>query len=154
VKEFAQLAYETSRRSLERQEALLEELRSRTGILIATSALAASFLGKTAFKHPHPCGIVFLALAAFIISIVASVYVLMPKKDLIFMQSGPALFEGLYPFREDMPEVYRRLTYDLNRFWEANDPKLKRLSHSYLLAAAALTVEILSLAGILADNLL
>jgi hypothetical protein len=154
MKELAQLSYEAAMRSLERQEARLEELRARTGVLIAASALAASFLGETAFKHPDPRGLALLALGAFIISIVASVYVLLPKKDLIFVQSGKGLYEGLYPFRDDIPEVYRRLAYDLDRFWESNDTKIKRLTHSYMVAATALTVEILSLTGIISDSLL
>jgi len=149
-----QLAFEAAMRSLERQERMLEELRSRTGLLIAASALAASFLGQTAFRHPQPRGLALASLAAFIVSIVASVYVLLPKKDLIFVQSGKGLYEGLYAFRDDMSEVYRRLTYDLDRFWESNDAKIRWLTRSYVLSAAALTIEILSLAGILGDKLL
>lgn len=40
--EFEQLAYEAALRSLDKQERLLEELRARTGVLLAASSIAAS----------------------------------------------------------------------------------------------------------------
>src|SRR5437870_1509368 len=42
--EFERLAYETALRGLDKQEELLRELRSRTGVLLAAASLAASFL--------------------------------------------------------------------------------------------------------------
>jgi hypothetical protein len=35
---------------------------------------------------------------------------------MIFAEAGAGLYEGLYAVRDDMPEVYRRLAYDLDRF--------------------------------------
>ena len=83
--------------------------------------LPASFLGQPAFRHPHPRGLAILALAAFVFSIAASVFILLPKKNLIFAEAGAGLYEGLYSVRDDMPEVFRRLAYELDRFWESND---------------------------------
>ena len=90
-----------------------KELRARTGVLLAASSLAASFLGQQAFRDPSPRGL--------------------------------ALTEGLYAFRDDMPEVYRRLAYDLDLFWDSNDTKIKWLTRAYTVAAASLVIEILSL---------
>jgi hypothetical protein len=59
---------------------------------------------------------------------------------------------GLYAFRDDMPEVYRRLVYDLDLFWDSNDSKIKWLTRAYTVAATALVVEILSLVALLGDN--
>jgi hypothetical protein len=42
----AELAYDASLRRLDKQEQLLEELRARTGLLLAAASLAASFLGR------------------------------------------------------------------------------------------------------------
>src|SRR5215813_2597667 len=94
--EFEKLAYEAALRGLDKQEGLLEELRTRTGVLLAASSLAASFLGQQAFKEPHPRGLVIFALAAFVLSIATSVFILVPKRDLIFSQRGVGLYEGLY----------------------------------------------------------
>ena len=106
--EFEKLAYEAALRGLDKQEGLLEELRTRTGVLLAASSLAASFLGQQAFQNPSPRGLAITALVAFVGSIAASVFILLPKKNLIFAEAGAGLYEGLYAFRDDMPEVYRR----------------------------------------------
>jgi len=60
--EFEKLAYEAALRSLDKQEGLLEELRARTGVLLAASSLAASFLGQQAFKSPSPHGLAIAVL--------------------------------------------------------------------------------------------
>jgi hypothetical protein len=151
--EFERLAYEAALRGLDKQENLLEELRTRTGVLLAASSLAASFLGQQAFKNPSPQGLAIAALAAFVISIAACVFILLPKKNLIFAETGAGLYEGLYAVREDMPEVYRRLAYDLDRFWESNDEKIRWITRAYTVAAGALVIEILSLAALLGDNI-
>jgi hypothetical protein len=70
--EFEKLAYEAALRGLDKQEGLLEELRTRTGVLLAASSLAASFLGQQAFQNPNPRGLAITALVAFVASIAAS----------------------------------------------------------------------------------
>jgi hypothetical protein len=62
--EFEKLAYEAALRGLDKQEGLLEELRTRTGVLLAASSLAASFLGQQAFQNPSPRGLAITALVA------------------------------------------------------------------------------------------
>jgi len=128
--EFEKLAYEAALRGLDKQEGLIEELRTRTGVLLAASSLAASFLGQQAFQSPSPRGLAITALVAFVVSIATCVFILLPKKNLIFAEAGAGLYEGLYAVRDDMPEVYRRLAYDLDRFWESNDGKIRRLTRA------------------------
>ena len=48
---YERLAYEAAQRALDKQERLLEELRGRTGLLLAAASLAASFLGREAFDE-------------------------------------------------------------------------------------------------------
>ena len=86
--EYKRLAYETALRGLDKQEELLGELCSRTGVLLAAASLAASFLGTDAFQDPSSVVLVALALVAFITSIGASVYILTPKGDLTSSQAG------------------------------------------------------------------
>jgi len=147
------LAYEAALRALDKQEGLLEELRARTGILLAASSLAASFLGRDAFQDPGSTTVSILALASFVVSVAASVYILMPKRALLFSQSGPALYEGLYSIRDDAPEIHRRLAYELYRFWEGNDHRMRNLFRAYRLAAGALVAEILLLVALISDTL-
>jgi hypothetical protein len=97
---------------------------------------------------------VIAALLAFVISIGSSVFILLPKKSLIFAESGAGLYEGLYSVRHDMPEVYRRLAYELDRFWDSNDMRIRWLTRVFTFAASALVVEILSLAALLGDTII
>lgn len=152
--EFEKLAYEAALRGLDKQEGLLEELRTRTGVLLAASSLAASFLVQQAFRYPTPKAVAVAALAAFVISTGASIFILLPKRSFIFAAAGKDLYEGFYVVRSDMAEVYRRLAYDLHRFWDSNERKVRRLSRVFALAAGSLAVEILALAALLGDSLI
>jgi hypothetical protein len=152
--EYERLAFEAAQRALDKQERLLEELRSRTGILLAAAALGASFLGREAFGGDPRRGLAVGALVALLIAIGSSVYILVPKADrFVFAVVGSGLYEGLYETRNDPPEVYRRLAYDLDRFWEANDAEMQKLFIMFRLAAGALVVELLLLVAMVGDTL-
>jgi hypothetical protein len=151
---YERLAYEAAQRALDKQERLLEELRSRTGLLLAAASVAASFLGREAFARDPKRGLALLAVLAFLLAVAASVYILLPKRNkFIFALVGAGLYEGLYAVREDLAEVYRRLAYDLDRFWDDNDAEMQRLFRSFRVAAAALSAEILVLIAMVSDNL-
>jgi hypothetical protein len=152
--DFEKLAYEIALRGLDKQESLLEELRARTGVLLAVSSLAASFLGQQAFRHPSPPGLVLVALASFVVSVAAGVFILVPDKNFYFAIRGRGLFDRLYEVRSDRAELYRRLTYDLDHFWAVNDRKIQRLTGSYEIAAGALILEILSMVALIGDILI
>jgi hypothetical protein len=51
-------------------------------------------------------------------------------------------------------EVYRRLTYELHRFWSKNDVSIRALSDIFTVACGALVVEIASLAVLWSDSLI
>jgi hypothetical protein len=150
--ELSRIAYEAAARALDKQERVLEELRARTGILLAVSSLAVSFLGRSALDDANDA-VVIVALGAFAASVGASIYVVLPKQSLFFALSGPAVFEELYEFRHDVAEIHRRLAYDMQSFWEANDAKLQRLFVGFRIAAAALVVEVAVLLAAITDTL-
>jgi hypothetical protein len=151
---YERLAYEAAQRALDKQERLLEEVRSRTGLLLAAASLAASFLGREAFATDPKRGFALLALASFLVAVGASVYVLLPKQDkFIFALVGAGLYEGFFAVKDDLAEVYRRLAYDLDRFWETNDREMKKLFASFRFAAAGLATEIVALIAMVSDNL-
>lgn len=150
--EFEKLAYEAALRGLDRQERLLEDLRGRTGVLLGASSLAASFLGQQAFDDPNPRALAIVALVSFVTTIAASVFILLPKRNLIFAGAGAGLYEGFYAQRQDMPEVYRRLAYEFDRFWESNDRAIDRIIRAYTAAAGALVLEVVSLAALVSDT--
>jgi hypothetical protein len=70
---------------------------------------------------------------------------LVPRQSFTFSLRGPAIYEELYAFREDIAEVHRRLTYDLQRFWDANERSLHPIRRAFNLAAVGLVVEVIAL---------
>jgi hypothetical protein len=150
--DFERLAYETALRTLDKQEGLLNEIRARTGALLAAASLAASFLGRPAFDAGNRWLLV-AALVAFAVAAGAALYVLMPKRDLVFTSSGSAVFEALYAFKDDMPEVHRRLAYDFDRFWDENDRVLAPLFLWFRRAGVALALEIVLLLAAVSGRL-
>lgn len=151
--DLAKIAFDAATRALDKQERVLEELRSRTGVLLAASSLAAAFLGRPALDEARDV-LAAIAIAAFAISIGASVYVLLPKSTFYFALSGRYVFENLYEHRDDAGEVYRRLVYDMQRFWDDNDVVMRRLLVAFRVAAAALAIEVLSLLGAISGTIL
>ncbi len=148
------IAYESSLRALDQQESLLEEIRGRTGILLAASALAASFLGDTAFRDPEPA-VAIAALLGFVASVGASVFILVPRANqFVFAVSGPNVYVELFEFRDASEEIYRRLGYDFDRFWSENDRRMQPLFRAYRVGAAALVAEILALVALVSDSIL
>src|SRR5438552_1063258 len=115
----SQLAYELSLNGLERQERVLDELRARTGTMLAASALAASFLGVRAADGGERL-LAGLAIAAFAASIGSGTYVLLPKPGLIFGLRGSALFEREFEDVTQIGETYRRLAYWLEGYYDDN----------------------------------
>jgi hypothetical protein len=113
--DLSELAYEASLRRVDRQEQSLTEVRARTGLLLAASSLAVSFLGRPAFDA-RPVIAVVAAILAFGLSIAASLYVLLPKRNLVFSLVGSRVYEELYAFKDEIAEVHRRLAYDVDRF--------------------------------------
>lgn len=130
VVEFEKLAFDAALRALDKQASVLDELRARCAVLVAASALAASFLGREAFADP-PWLLAVIALGAFVVSVGSSVYILVPRSGrFVFSLSGPGVYEGLYSIKHDLAEVHRRLAYDLLAFWDANDAELQPMFHS------------------------
>lgn len=147
------IAFESAIRALDKQEKLVEEIRARTGILLAASSLAASLFGRDAFSDVQPLGLAITALVAFLVSLAASLTVLLPRSGFVFALSGSAVYEGLYEFAEDEAEIQRRLTYDLQRFWDDNDSRLSPLIMGFRIAALSLGVEVLALALLVSGKL-
>jgi hypothetical protein len=86
--------------------------------------------------------------------VAASVHVLLPKSEkFVFALVGAGLYEGLYEVKDDLAEVYRRLAYDLDRFWDDNDVELQKSFRAFRLATLALTAEIVVLTAMVSDTL-
>jgi hypothetical protein len=114
------LAYELSMRALNQQENLLVEVRARTGVLLAATAIATSLLGGRALDDGDRTIIDLVAISLALASLVLSVYVLAPKRDLTFALDGPAAYEYFSASHAGVEEAHRDLAYWNREAWEEN----------------------------------
>jgi hypothetical protein len=138
------LSYAEGIRALEVQERTVDQLRARTGLLLAASSLAASFLGSEAIQHEHHGlnAASYLALAALVISVALCVYLLVGKSGFVFSLNPAVMFASLYEYRDDEDELERRLAYWTHTYWENNDERLKGIWRWFSAAAAALVFQL------------
>jgi hypothetical protein len=150
----AELSYEAGVRALDLQERGLEQLRARTGILLAASSLTASFLGAQAISHTTGIGVLGgLALVSLAASIGLCVYVLLPKEGFTFSLNAPQVYEQLFEVRDNEEEVHRRLAYWLHEFWQANQARIDELGRYFLGASVALGLQVVFWSWALASNI-
>jgi hypothetical protein len=150
----SELSYEAGVRALDVQERGVDQLRARTGTLLAASSLTASFLGAQTISHTNGVGVLGgLALVSLAASIGLCVYVLLPKKGFTFSLSAPEMYEQLFAVRDDEEEVRRRLVYWLEAYWRANQETIDALGRYYLGAAVALGLQLVFWSWALAANI-
>lgn len=137
------ISYELSLRALNQQEGVLNELRARTGTLLAASSLVASFLGARAAIAGAFSWLTVLGLGAFAITILGGLYVLIPRGGLIFALRGTVLLEEEFGEPGGLPEVHRRLTYWLEGFRDDNQRIIDRLFRAFSVAALAVLAEVI-----------
>jgi len=73
--------YEETKRILDRQAAVLSELRDRANILLAANAIVATLFGSSALGKNHPLALKILALVTFGFGIGACISILWPVRD-------------------------------------------------------------------------
>jgi hypothetical protein len=150
----AELSYDAGVRALDLQERAVEQLRARTGILLAASSLTASFLGAQTIQHESGLSTLGgLALVSLAVSVLLYVYVLLPKKVFEFSLNAPQVYESLFELRDDEEEIRRRLAYWLEEFWQRNQNRIDELGRYFFAAAIALILQLVFWTFALASNI-
>jgi len=150
----AKLSYDAAIRALDLQERGVEQLRTRTGTLLAASSLTASFLGAQTIQRSSGLGTLdALALVSLVSSILLSIYVLLPKSGFVFGLNAPRMYESLFEVADDEREIRRRLIYWLEGYWQSNQAKIETLGRYYFGAAITLLLQLLFWAWALADTI-
>jgi surface antigen len=137
----AQTAYELSLKGLEQQERVLDELRNRTGTLLAASSLVAAFLGARALDQGSRV-VAALTVAALIASIGSSVYILLPKANLVFALRG-TVFANSIGSEVSEDDAHRWLAAWLESYRDENQPTIDRLFWWFRIATLGVLVEII-----------
>lgn len=139
-----QLAFEEGTRGLGRQEAQLDAMRSRAGILLSAAAIATSFLGGQALTDHDPRLWTWLAIASFAGLAVAALVILWPRRDWAFSAS-PGLIIGLYVEDGDpwaLPAIHRELALHMDEAYELNRTRLDHVIWAFRAACSLLVLEV------------
>jgi hypothetical protein len=138
----AELAFTLARDALAKQDAALDELRTRTGTLLAASSLVASFFGARAIDRSQFSWPNIIALVSFGAAALFSVYVLFPRSGVARSLSGPAVYEYFEDLDVDIDEVYRDLAYWIQGAYATNAAIVRPLSSAFRLGCVALIGEV------------
>jgi hypothetical protein len=135
------IVLDASLRALSEQEAGLRDLRARAGTLLAASALTVSFLGTQTLDRDGLSLVTWLGIGAFVMSLLATVHVLLPEAKLSFSIDASRVYRELWPLQDDLMELQREVARWATRRHLDNQPLLDALGFSYRLAAFALLVQ-------------
>jgi hypothetical protein len=128
---------------LDLQERAVEQLRARTATLLAASSLTVSFFGAQAIRRTGGLDLFgVLALLAFIASIGFCVCVLLPRSGFAFCVRASEMHRDLSKVDGD-DDVRQRWIHWLEECWDGNQDKIDLLERYYVIAAAALLIELI-----------
>jgi hypothetical protein len=140
------LAYRESERAIDTQIQAFDELRSRTGLLLAAIAVTASFLGGAALDPENGLGgYGVAALVAFGAGIGACLYILWPRRDAwLFVMSAKVLLEDWRDEdRLDARAMQRFIAEKKEENYDANEDKMRSLYAAFRVGSLAIGVEVI-----------
>jgi hypothetical protein len=138
------LAYDESIRGLNMQSTAVDELRSRTGVLIAAATVASAFLGSAALEgHATSYWANILGLLTFIVVIGLSLGVLWPSETWEFVYDPEVLDRDYYVGDVDVTEMCRAMSLGNSASHRQNQSKLNGRFRLFRFASVALLIGVL-----------
>lgn len=138
------LVYEESVRGLDMQNETLNELHSRTGVVIAAATVASAFLGAAALqRHLPEYWLNVLGLLAFAATTLLSLSVLWPSEDWEFSFDAGDLDDRYYAKDADPTEMCREMLLSNANSRQLNNEKLGGRFKLFRFACGALACDIL-----------
>jgi hypothetical protein len=126
--------------ALAEQENAVRDLRARAGTLLAASALTVSFLGTQTLDRDGLSLVAWLAIMMFVLSLTASVGVLIPNSEMSFSLDPTELNDD--PVRDErLPAAQLQIAQAVIDRRAANLQKFDRLAISYRMGARALLLQ-------------
>ena len=137
------VAYDEAVRALSEQQAAIESVRTRAGLLLSAAAVTTSFLGAQALHGGSAGFCSCLALLSFVAVAAASLAILWPRaweltanpRDVVesCIESAGAIQIG---------DLYRDLSLRMHGSFAANHHGLERLATLFQAASGFLTIEV------------
>jgi hypothetical protein len=144
VKSTAEIVYDEAVRAIEQQPRVIDELRSRTSILLAAAALIAGVLAAAAARDGGIGAFGAVAIVVLVIVVGLCIAVLIPRRKAVtFVVSPHILFEDHVDVEErNSPEqLHRFLAEKLEGYYDANDGKIERLYTYFWWACIGVSVD-------------
>lgn len=136
------VAYDEAIRGLEEQQAVVNNLGTRAGVLISGAAIATSFLGGQALTDGSATCWSWVAIGCFGGLAVMTLIILAPRRSLA-LTSSAALVDALDndPTLDDQ-QVHRDLAVLLEEAFDRTQSRIRRLSLAFGVASLLLVLEI------------
>jgi hypothetical protein len=139
------LVYEEAVRGWSLQSTVLDELRTRTGILLSAASIASALLGSADLtKHQGFTTWTYFALGTFCLTLLLCVYVLWPTGGWTFVHSPNGLLTeyvtGTTP--KSLDDMRKEMAKDTDRYWGENEKKIACQFSAFRWAALTLGVSI------------
>ncbi len=141
-----ELAYDQAMRSVDMQARALDEIRSRTGVLLAGASLVTSFLGAHVLKQDGVGGFGVLALVAFVFVALLTLRILsVRRRSWKFTLGARVLLEDWVdePERaDDSPKMMRFIAETLDDNYRGNQDQIESMFDLFNLAVVMLACEV------------
>jgi hypothetical protein len=140
------LAYDEAVRALSQQQTVLDNFRTRAGILLSAAAIATSFLGGQALRQASMSAWSWLAVLGFVGLSASTLLILWPRRDWEFA-AIPRRLISIYIETENplsVERIHRDLALHMQDSYDMNEARLERLIVYFRLAVVLLTVEVLA----------
>jgi hypothetical protein len=137
------LAFEESVRALAHQSGVLDDLRSRTGILLSAASLTATFVGSRALDGGFSIW-TRIALGLFMTTGAFCLGVLWPRGNWGFTFNATTIVDGYvrHPEPATIDEMHVEFAEINQENWETNKERLRWLFWSFRLAVLALVLQV------------
>jgi len=148
------VAYDEAVRALSEQQAAIESVRARAGLLFSAAAVTTSFLGAQALQGGKSSSFSWLALLCFVALAATSLAILWPRSWEFAVSPRKVLnrYVGL-AVSVRSTELYRELSLHMHGSFLVNHQGLKELSLLFQVASALLTTEVVLWIAAIASNL-
>lgn len=139
------LAYDEAVRAIEGQHSSVDEIRTRSGILLSATTIVTGFLGPNALMAGNQSTVAWVAAwvaAGLLLATVAPiVYVLLPTDGWKFVVGTKMLLSGYIETDPpaSMEELYRSVAWFLEDGWESNK-KMLAVRYEWFTFAALMLV--------------
>ncbi len=137
------VAFDEAVRAIEGQRSSVDEIRTRSGILLSAAAIITGFLGPSALQPGSPALASFVAAALLLATVAPIVFVLLPTQGWAFSVGTKNLLRDYLEADPpaSMEELYRSLAWYLEVDWETNKELLDVRYRLFTVAALALVGE-------------